>query len=160
MRELVSDAARLRLGALRSLRPHVALRPLGTRRALRTRRPHGSHVALRPGGALCAGVALVTLRPGRTLCARVALGTLRPRRALYPGVALRACITCGTSGAVGTLIEETTPPDCVDVDGDGRRESEDNCPSAANPAQEDRDGDTLGDACDGWIDWYESAETP
>jgi hypothetical protein len=36
----------------------------------------------------------------------------------------------------------------IDLDGDGVRESEDNCPSAANPAQEDRDGDTLGNACD------------
>ncbi len=36
----------------------------------------------------------------------------------------------------------------VDTDGDGVRDSRDNCPSVANPGQENLDGDELGDACD------------
>lgn len=35
-----------------------------------------------------------------------------------------------------------------DQDGDGRSDSQDNCPSAANPSQDDADGDGLGDQCD------------
>ncbi|MCB9519455.1 MAG: DUF4215 domain-containing protein [Myxococcales bacterium] len=39
-----------------------------------------------------------------------------------------------------------------DPDGDGLRDSIDNCPDAANPEQEDLDGDHIGDACDDDID--------
>jgi hypothetical protein len=35
-----------------------------------------------------------------------------------------------------------------DSDSDGILDSEDNCPQAANPGQEDNDGDGAGDACD------------
>jgi hypothetical protein len=35
-----------------------------------------------------------------------------------------------------------------DADGDGVSDVVDNCPQAANPAQQDTDGDTVGDACD------------
>lgn len=39
---------------------------------------------------------------------------------------------------------------CVgpDADGDGITDSADNCPSTANPGQENNDGDALGDVCD------------
>lgn len=37
---------------------------------------------------------------------------------------------------------------CPDVDRDGVRDSEDNCPVAANAAQTDADSDGLGDPCD------------
>jgi hypothetical protein len=37
----------------------------------------------------------------------------------------------------------------LDSDGDGRADATDNCPSAANPGQENLDGDGQGDACDG-----------
>jgi len=39
----------------------------------------------------------------------------------------------------------TVPPD---GDGDGVSDPYDNCPSAANPGQQDMDGDRTGDACD------------
>src|SRR5204862_340333 len=35
-----------------------------------------------------------------------------------------------------------------DGDGDGWADGVDNCPTTANGAQSDRDGDTIGDACD------------
>ena len=36
----------------------------------------------------------------------------------------------------------------MDTDGDGIPDGQDNCPNVSNPNQEDRDGDTAGDACD------------
>ena len=35
-----------------------------------------------------------------------------------------------------------------DADGDGARDSLDNCPSISNPGQENHDGDSMGDVCD------------
>ncbi len=40
------------------------------------------------------------------------------------------------------------PPGCVDTDGDGICDSDDNCPTVPNPDQADTDGDGVGDACD------------
>ena len=37
---------------------------------------------------------------------------------------------------------------CLDCDGDGTYDDEDNCPDMFNPSQEDADGDGLGDECD------------
>ena len=48
--------------------------------------------------------------------------------------------------AVPTDTNIDGPPD--DVDGDGRLDSADNCPSVANVDQHDEDGDLHGDACD------------
>ena len=50
-----------------------------------------------------------------------------------------------------TLDLTTTPPPTsptLDTDGDGVPNSEDNCPSRANPDQSDQDGDNIGDVCD------------
>ncbi|MEW6269406.1 MAG: matrixin family metalloprotease, partial [Thermodesulfobacteriota bacterium] len=44
------------------------------------------------------------------------------------------------------------PANPSDVDGDGVRNADDNCASAANADQADRDGDGIGDACDSCAD--------
>jgi len=41
-------------------------------------------------------------------------------------------------------------PDFLDADGDGVPDPFDNCPTDANPLQEDDDLDGLGNACDGY----------
>ena len=48
-----------------------------------------------------------------------------------------------TSG--GLLFRVGPPPDS---DGDGIEDAVDNCPTTANPEQEDEDGDGVGDSCD------------
>jgi len=40
------------------------------------------------------------------------------------------------------------PPPVLDVDGDGIKDSEDNCPDMANRDQLDDDDDGIGDVCD------------
>lgn len=60
--------------------------------------------------------------------------------------------TTSTSAPVSTTSTSTstttTTVPCPDGDGDGVCDADDNCVSAANPAQEDGDADDIGDACD------------
>ncbi|MCC6800221.1 MAG: thrombospondin type 3 repeat-containing protein, partial [Anaerolineae bacterium] len=53
--------------------------------------------------------------------------------------------TVSPDRATGTIINDDGP---VDTDADGVPDATDNCPSVANPAQTNTDGDAFGDACD------------
>ena len=46
------------------------------------------------------------------------------------------------------VLQRATGGGCVDSDGDGICDSDDNCPAVSNPNQADRDNDGVGDACD------------
>jgi hypothetical protein len=50
-------------------------------------------------------------------------------------------------GNVGRFVSFDLGSGPIDVDGDGVPDGQDNCPSAANPGQEDSNGDGVGDAC-------------
>ena len=49
------------------------------------------------------------------------------------------------------VLERSIGGGCIDTDGDGKCDSEDNCPNTPNPDQADADGDGVGDACDNCV---------
>ena len=57
-----------------------------------------------------------------------------------------------TKGQIATAKDFANYFPAVDTDGDGITDDLDNCRWIANPAQENNDGDSLGDACDPDID--------
>jgi hypothetical protein len=88
--------------------------------------------------------------PGAFACALTYTGTLvcPPTQAGCPPsdnnqtrYALKQAAPCNNSAVCSSAVT-------VDSDGDGVRDSLDNCPANANPGQDDFDGDSLGDACD------------
>ena len=46
------------------------------------------------------------------------------------------------------VLQKSLGGACIDTDGDGICDADDNCGSDTNPGQEDTDGDGVGDACD------------
>ncbi|MCG6965452.1 MAG: thrombospondin type 3 repeat-containing protein [Chromatiaceae bacterium] len=52
------------------------------------------------------------------------------------------------------VLERSIGGACVDSDGDGVCDSEDNCPATPNPDQSDRDQDGVGDVCDNCPDVF------
>ncbi len=68
------------------------------------------------------------------------------------GLLVMLC-ACGRFGFASADRDGAVPPDSEldpdgDFDGDGVPNGIDNCPTVANPMQENEDGDALGDACD------------
>jgi len=62
-------------------------------------------------------------------------------------IALRVTDAAGATATDEVVVSlDCAPPS--DGDGDGVPDLEDNCPSSANPGQQDADGDNVGDACD------------
>jgi hypothetical protein len=68
------------------------------------------------------------------------LGTL-------PAANAPACVVRQQAYAL-LVLQRATGGACVDSDGDGVCDEDDNCVTTPNPNQEDKDGDGVGDACD------------
>ncbi len=50
------------------------------------------------------------------------------------------------------ILERSVGGGCIDSDGDGECDADDNCPANPNPDQADADGDGVGDVCDNCVD--------
>jgi hypothetical protein len=88
-----------------------------------------------PAGALCAAPGAAERCPSGQQC-----------------VAHDGVETCELMGALTDAAASDSAGDGSSVDGDrdgdGVRDSVDNCPDSYNPTQDDEDGDHVGDACD------------
>jgi len=78
------------------------------------------------------------------------VATPKPTAQPTPTPTPRPTVTAKPPVATPTPVQPT--PSANDVDGDGVRNSKDNCPNAANANQLDRDADGIGDVCDSCAD--------
>jgi hypothetical protein len=94
----------------------------------------------------------VTLQPGETKrFMHVVAQRLSAEEQSAASAALAAepdDVFAGLSADEAATLQNWT----IDADHDGFAKEVDNCPSTANPGQEDQDGDSKGDACDDDID--------
>jgi hypothetical protein len=67
--------------------------------------------------------------------------------AFSSGSGYRSAYAFGVQDRIGGVLPERVLVR-IDADGDGILDVDDNCPDAANPLQEDNDGDLSGDVCD------------
>jgi len=58
------------------------------------------------------------------------------------------------------VLQRSIGGGCIDTDGDGVCDADDNCPAVVNPNQSDRDGDGVGDVCDNCPDTANPDQNP
>jgi len=75
------------------------------------------------------------------------------------GTAPLAADSDGDGLSDGVEVAQGTDPLDDDTDHDGAPDGTDNCPLLANPSQADSNGNGIGDACEIFIDGFESGDT-
>lgn len=116
-----------------------------------------------PIPALFLALGLMVSAPGQTMAQSLASDKCLTGERI--GLACETDADCGTGGicCTGTDSDADSYPDkcdfCTgagqyDLDEDGICDDEDNCPSVPNPAQEESDGDGMGDVCPDGIEQF------